>query len=89
MYNQSSDVPRVDGEGNKTFQTVHDGALLGFSYDDSKLTDTYPELPCPPINRKDEPAPTTGYFLTLYPNLYFGVMPNIFEIGIALPDGPD
>ncbi len=89
MYNQSSDVPRVDGEGNKTFQTVHDGALVGFSYDDSKLTDTYPELPCPPINRKDEPAPTTGYFLTLYPNLYFGVMPNIIEIGIALPDGPD
>ena len=88
MYNQSSDVPRVDGDGKKTFQAIHDGALVGFSYDDSKLTDTYPELPCPPIIRKDKPAPTTGYFLTLYPNLYFVVMPNIIEIGIALPDGP-
>ena len=89
MYNESSDVPRVDGDGNKTFQAVHDGALIGFTHEHSKLKDTYPALPCPPINREDKPSPKAGYFLALYPNLYFAVMPNVIEIGIALPEGPD
>ena len=89
VYNQSSDVPRVDDEGNKTFQPVHDGALLGFSYDHSALTDTYPDFPCPPLSPEGKQAPKTGYFLTLYPNLYLAVMPTMVEIGIGLPDGPD
>ena len=89
MYNQSSDVPRVDDKGNKTFQPVHDGALLGFSYDHSALTDTYPDFPCPPLSPEGKQAPKTGYFLTLYPNLYLAVMPTMVEIGIGLPDSPD
>ena len=89
MYNESSDVPRVDGDGNRTFQPVHDGTLIGFSYNHAELTDTYPEFPCPPISGTGKPPPKSGYFLTLYPNLYLVVMPNIMEIGIALPDGPD
>ena len=87
LYAASPDVPRVDADGHPRFEVVETGNLLGFSYLESDVPETYPDIDLPHIGR--DGAPQRGYFLQLYPNVSMAVMSTLISPNIQLPAAPD
>lgn len=87
LYAASPDVPRVDDDGNPLFMVVDTGNVLGFSYLESDVANTYPPMDLPHIGR--DGAPEHGYFLQLYPNVSIAVMSTLVAPNVQLPAAPD
>ena len=86
-YRRSPDVPRVR-DGERTFFTVRDGALLAFGFRMSDVPDTYASGGNTPHLGRAGP-PSKGFFVTLFPNIAMPIRVNMFRLGICLPEAPD
>ena len=88
VYQRSTSVPRTDRAGGPTFAVEQCGRVLGFSYEDAGVDETYPEPDLPPLSKDGTTRPGRGYFLQVFPNLSLMVRPNYVSPLILTPDGP-
>lgn len=89
MYRKSDHVPRVDGEGRKTYQEVNDRGLMGLAFETEAVGATYPQAALPTFRRKsDGQSIATCSIMNMYPNLGFLVFPTRVRISILIPNGP-
>ena len=87
-YRRSPDVPRAR-EGEKTFFTVREGALLAFGFQMRDVASTYASGGgTPHLGRSRTRPPAKGFFVTLYPNVAMPIRVNMFRLGICLPEAP-
>ena len=88
-YRRSPDVPRVR-DGERTFFTVREEALLAFGFRMRDVASTYASGGnTPHLGRSLSAPPARGYFVTLYPNIAMPIRVNMFRLGICLPEAPD
>ncbi len=79
-------IPRVDSQGRKTYVDRIDRGFMALQYPWKDFRETYPPMSFEHLGLSSEPE--LGFFGSLYPNLHFGVMPQMIHLIIALPAGP-
>jgi len=88
-YRKSDHVPRVDGQGGKTYTEVNDRGFMGLAFDTEAVGDTYPGQRLPKIRRISDGQPVTrSSIMNMYPNLGFLVFPSRIRVSILIPNGP-
>ena len=88
-YRKSDHVPRVDGQGGKTYTEVNDRGFMGLAFDTDAVGDTYPGQRLPKIRRISDGQPVTrSSIMNMYPNLGFLVFPSRIRVSILIPNGP-
>lgn len=85
IYKVSDEVPRLDENGNKTYEEICDRGLYGLVFRAEDAEDTYPVLDMPPILEKDGAKVRKWGFLSLYPNLHFAVFEEFVRVIIMYP----
>ena len=89
LYEKSPEVPRVDSDGNPTFQTHMDGCLVAFSHRRTDSGETYDPIHLPSAGINPEQTPDVGFFSTIYPNLNVPLLDSFMKVNIAIPVSPD
>lgn len=89
LYRKSPEVPRVDRDGNPTFQEYMDGCLVAFSHKRTDSGDTYDPILLPTAGHDPAKQPDVGYFSTIYPNLNVPLLDAMMKVNIAIPVAPD
>ena len=87
-YRQSPEVPRVDNEGNPTFEEYMEGCLIAFSHNREQTDNTYDPIMLPSAGHDPSRQPEVGYFSTLYPNLNIPLLDAMIKINIVIPVSP-
>jgi choline monooxygenase len=87
IYAGSSQIPRVDDNGEKTYVEVIDGALMALSYREQDFSDTYQldELPFAPLGVNPDVLPEHAFIGSLFPNLHMAVFPYFIHLIIVHP----
>jgi choline monooxygenase len=87
QYRRSAQVPRVDGQGRKTFREINDGIVKGLTFESAKVSDTYPDVDFPRIKSRAAGLPvTTSYILNIYPNATILAFPTHVRMSILAPE---
>ena len=90
MYRKSDHVPRVDGEGNKTYREIVDPrGILGLSYDNSIGSSFYPRTPFPEIQTREGEIFRRNTIANVYPNWAVTVLNQYARMTIFLPTEVD
>ena len=89
LYQASTEVPRVTGDGTRTWVDITDEAFLALAYDAADFEHTYPSLETPHLGRDPASPPTKEFFGTLYPNFYFCASAQAIEVSYVLPEAVD
>ncbi len=90
MYRKSPHSPRVDENGNKTYDEINDPTgFLGLAYDNSIGASFYGESALPPVRNKDGSENRINTIANIYPNWVLTVLGNVVRIALFLPDGPE
>ncbi|MEO1933629.1 MAG: SRPBCC family protein [Myxococcales bacterium] len=87
LYRDSPDVPRVNVNGEKTFQEVVDRGLLALYFDLKDASETYPPMDAPSITLPNGDVPTDMAICALFPNTNITLTPQHITIEIARPLG--
>jgi choline monooxygenase len=87
IYAESSQIPRVDEKGEKTYVEVIDGALMALSYREQDFSETYQldELPFTPLGVNSDILPERAFIGSLFPNLHMAVFPYFIHFIIVHP----
>lgn len=87
IYAESSQIPRVNEKGEKTYVELIDGALMALSYREQDFSDTYQldELPFAPLGVDPDTLPERAFIGSLFPNLHMAVFPYFIHFIIVHP----
>jgi phenylpropionate dioxygenase-like ring-hydroxylating dioxygenase large terminal subunit len=87
IYSDSSQIPRVNNEGKKTYCEYIDGYLMALSYVEKDFSETYEldELPFKPLGKNDQALPKNAFIGSFFPNLHFAIFPYFIHFIITLP----
>jgi choline monooxygenase len=87
QYRRSAYVPRVDGQGKKTYLEINDGIVKGLAFETALVSNTYPAVDFPKIRSKTSGTPVTmSYILNIYPNSTFLAFPTHVRMRILIPE---
>jgi choline monooxygenase len=87
IYAESSQIPRVNTTGEKTYIEHIDGSLMALSYLEQDFAETYEldEQPFSHLGINPEEIPERSFIGSLFPNLHLAVFPYFIHVIIALP----
>ncbi len=88
IYAESPQIPRVDGDGKKTYSERMDGPLMALSYRERDFAETYEmdDLPFTSLGIEPDVWPEWALIGSFFPNLHLAVFAHFFHMIIALPD---
>ncbi|MDG2211768.1 MAG: aromatic ring-hydroxylating dioxygenase subunit alpha [Acidimicrobiales bacterium] len=84
LYRASPEVPRVTPDGSARFKAECDGNVMGFSYAETDVVATYPEIDLPDIGTSG--PLTRGLFAQLYPNVSIAMIPTMIAPVLQFPE---
>jgi choline monooxygenase len=87
IYAESSQIPRVNDVGEKTYVEHIDGSLMALSYLEQDFAETYEleELPFTHLGIDPDALPERAFIGSLFPNVHLAVFPYFIHVIIALP----
>lgn len=87
VYAESSQIPRVNEHGKKTYVEHIDGELMALSYRERDFAETYEldELPLNHLGVDPNTLPEQAFIGSLFPNLHIAVFPYFIHIIISQP----
>ena len=89
MYRKSPDSPRVDADGNRTYEEIiDDSGFIGLQYDNRVGSSFYPDSPFAPLrDRAGEPS-RRNLIVNGYPNWAVTWLNHYARMAFWLPQGP-
>jgi choline monooxygenase len=91
IYEESPQIPRVNAQGEKTYQEYIDDGLMALSYREADFSETYDleEEPYTHIGKDPAHPPERAYIGSFFPNLHFAVFANFVHMIIVHPVSPE
>ncbi len=87
IYAESTQIPRVNSAGDKTYRECLDGDFMALSYREADFAETYEldEMPLKSIGHDLEVLPERACIGSFFPNLHFAVFPYFVHMIIVHP----
>lgn len=91
IYAESTQIPRVNANSEKTYLECLDGDFMALSYRETDFTETYDleDVPLNPIGHSADVLPERACIGSFFPNLHFAVFPYFVHMIIVHPQSAE